>query len=266
MNHQPGAPGPMTFGGPFSPALAHFRTQLSRETAKCWLLIALAAICTAPLSQAIFSVFFMFFPDLLGGLSSDLVPAQLSGPVSFLAVISSLVGTVVGMAGALLLPVLVVVWAVALNRRTYKLTVRDLVWGGMALCLIEESFSHVVEEAKRERYRPNPSPVKPGASFGDHLNHYAYYYRQYYRLSFGPGDLRVPMVVQGNCWVEGSALALSGCLTCLCIGVILMIPLALRAVLVWPRIIAIKQAAIDFLAGKFDADLERIAGSAGRPA
>lgn len=161
--------------------------------------------------------------------------------------------------GSLVVPAFVVVWAALLNRRIYKLTVRDLVWGGVALCLVEEQFSHMVEEAKRQRYRPNPNPVKPGNSLADRLNHFAYHYRLYYRLSYGPSELQVPLTIQGNCWVEGVGIVLSCCLSIVGIGLLLFIPLVLRSILVWPRIIAIKQATIDFLSGKFDADLQLMA-------
>ena len=81
-----------------------------------------------------------------------------------------------------------------------------------------------MEDARQQRYRPNPNPVRPGDGFVSQLNHFAYYYNQYRLLAYGPQNLRLPIVTQGNCWLEGSAMAVSSCIPCL--GCIVFLPLA----------------------------------------
>ena len=152
----------------------------------------------------------------------------------------------------------VALWAYSNYQGHYKSAASALVWGPAALMLVDEQYAQAIEQARRERYRINFwQPVHVGQDFISRLNHFAHYYQTYTLLGLGPAEVRPPNPMQSNCWVEG-ALVGAGCfLTQCCVGLFILIPMILRIVLTWPRLVAIKQAAVDYLEGRYDSALEQ---------
>jgi hypothetical protein len=167
----------------------------------------------------------------------------------------------------LIAPVLVVVWGIFVYRRMLRTATSDLVWGQAALMLTDDGFGKLIEEARREHFRPTINAVEIGTGLISRLNHFAHYYSSYYRLSRGPCDLKLPIVVERNCWMDGMPAGLGGCLnTCFGIGLPLALPMLLRIVLTWPRLVAVKQATLDYFSGRYDHLLEQqyVAREAGK--
>ena len=96
MSYQPAPAGPMTFGGPFSPALAKLRNQLSRETATCWLLIALTALCITPVAYMLISVTLQIIPFMLHPQLNPFGTAQPSGSLDMFTALASIAGSIFG--------------------------------------------------------------------------------------------------------------------------------------------------------------------------
>lgn len=218
---------------------------MERERKRCWLMVAIAALAAWPL--AIGLAFLLYEQE-----------------------IAALLGGLVG-------PLLVVFIARYSFRWQYSRAACDLVYGSMALMLMDEEYGRVVEQAAHERYRPSPQPVYFGNDLASRLDHLAHYYAQYYRMSRGPARLAMPYALQLNCWSEGCLLALGGgapLLDCainialpttmpfafwpelFCFGPLLVVPLILRVVLLWPSILGTKQAVVDYFGGVYDYLLE----------
>jgi hypothetical protein len=240
------------------PALLRMRRQLSMEQTQCWLLVIIAAISVAPVGFWLAMLLSLLFPLLAEFTkSATYLPAwvqQLAAPTG---VSLSLAGSPLAMLGAFAAPVLAIVWAVLSHRRELRYAAADAVWGRSILMLVDESFGQLVEQARAEHFRPSANPVAFGTDFSGRLNHFAHYYSSYYKLSRGPVEINPPIVVERNVWMDGVPACLGGCLGgCFGVGALLAVPMLLRIILTWPRIIAIKQAALDYLSGRYDAVLE----------
>ncbi len=237
------------------PAWQRYKRTVEAERTQSWLLVALAALALWPIGCGI--AYLAILP-LAGGMGllaanpSGSSPYSLAPLFGMSALSSVMYGTL-----SILLPLAAVVLAVTSYRRQYQLTVRDLVYGNMALMLIDESYGQVVELAAQERYRPNPNRVDFGFDFAGRVNHFAHYYAAYYRLSWGPADVSVPFTIERNCWAEGALLGAGLCTTYCCLGLLLTLPLSFRAIIVWPRLLAIKQAVLEYFGGRFDAAWEQ---------
>ena len=230
--------------------LWRLKKQVDGETTYCWLIVAIAAIAAWPLGSLVGYSFILIFSALIP-IAFD----QYTSGNPYLEMLQSLgmaASTVVSFAAGLVVPIAIVLWAIYEHRRHYRFAVSDLIWTDMPLFLLHEEYGAIIEQAKRERYRPNPLPVHLGESLVDRLNHFACYYKQYRQLSRPIGEVRVPLVMGHNCWLEGILLLVSCCASYFCVGVILLIPLLIHAVSNRPRQIAIKQAVVHFFEGRFD--------------
>ena len=123
--------------------------------------------------------------------------------------------------------------------------------------LMEAEYANLIEQAAAERYRPNPNRVNLRDDFLSHVNHFAHYYAVYYRMSYGPVEPRVPVTIERNCWLEGM-------LTCIAGGCgrcgggaagCLIVPLAFRICISWPKLVATKQAVLEYFSGMHDEEL-----------
>lgn len=234
------------------PVWLRYKRAVERERSLCWLLVALAAISLWPLGSMLEYGIMLAWMGV-SSISQGRTDAFTDAPFAAM----SALGMVLCVLFSWVLPAVAVFLAVSAYRRQYQLAVRDLVYGNVALMLIDESYGQVVEQAAQERYRPNPNRVDFGHDFNGRVNHFAHYYAAYYRLSWGPAEVTVPLTVERNCWAEGALLGLGLCTTSCCIGVLLTLPLSFRAVLVWPRLLAIKQAVLEFFGGRFDSAWEQ---------
>jgi hypothetical protein len=234
------------------PAVVRLSRTVSQEAVHCWLLVALAALAAWPLGHTLAQGVFLGLPLMLELLTQLDVPAGMQVMLPSLGMLAGLAG-LVQFVTALALPVLVVLFAIASHKRQKQLAQRDLVWGHAALMLIDEQYGQLIDQARRQRYRPNPNPVELGNDFSGRVNHFAHYYKLYYRLGHAPAEFRVPVTFERNCWIEGLLAAIGACPFC-CLLAVVIIP---RIILVWPRHLAIKQAVLEYLQGRYDAALEQ---------
>lgn len=244
-----------------APAWLRLRRDVERERSQSWLMVALAALAYWPLGSAM--AYLLFIPvAVLTGADPFAAHSGASAP-SVLGSFAVLQGvqSLVTLALSSLAPVGVLLLALHSYRRQYQLAVRDLVYGNVALMLIDESYGQIVEQAAQERYRPNPNRVDFGRDLSGRLNHFAHYYSTYYRLSYGPADVTVPFTIERNCWWEGALLCGSAWPPFCCLLFPLALPLGIRAAFVWPKLLAIKQAVLEYLGGRFDSALEQTPGA-----
>jgi hypothetical protein len=151
----------------------------------------------------------------------------------------------------------IIFWALRIYKQQLAITKHDLIYGNAALTLIDEQYGLAIETARTKRFRLNPKPVQLGTSFPDRLHHFAFYYKQYLRLGYSPAEIKIPSVVDSNCWGDGALLGISACFSCGCFGFPLLIAVVIRIVLVYPRVLAIKQAVLNYISGFYDGELEQ---------
>lgn len=243
------------------PAVLRLRASLQREHGAYWGLVAIAALASAPLGYWVGSLVGMLFPLLAEALRSGLpLPDWLANVLAPWGLASSVAGSLLSLGSGALMPALVIVWAVTAYNRQLALATRDILAGQAALMLIDDQYAKIVDEQRREHYRLNINPVSLGETFGDRLNFFAHHYPLFRHLALGPRELKIPTVIERNCWLEGVLTCLGGCLnTCGCVGACVTIPLLVRVVVTWSRQLAVKQAATDYLGGRHDVFLERLA-------
>lgn len=238
------------------PAWLRLKRDVERERTQCWLMVALAGLAFWPLGWTIF-ILVLSPLALITGADPFASYSSANGPSSFAPFMAFQgVQNLLAMALSSLVPAAVFLLALSNYRRQYQLTVRDLVYGNVALMLIDEAYGQIVEQAAQERYRPNPNRVDFGRDLSGRLNHFAHYYGAYYRLSWGPADVQTPFTIERNCWWEGALLCAGGCASYCCLGLLLTLPLGFRAVFIWPKLLAIKQAVLEYLGGRFDSAWE----------
>jgi hypothetical protein len=238
-------------GGVFSPGLATLRSAIQREQSECLLLVLLAALLSMP--TAYISV------NLLSVvISAVFMDTRQSTPSANPLV---MLPALIGIAYSLLLtfsgPLLVLGLALWNYSRQYKQVAGDLVCGPLALLILDEAIGREVEEAQKERWRPNINRVELGSNLVGRLNHAAHYYAQYWRLA---RDRREPLPVyktDRNCWLDGVLVATGGA----CCGALLILEF-IRIASLYPASLAFKRAVYEYLAGSFDAWL---AGGQGAP-
>lgn len=246
------------------PFVVRLEARLRAEKLRYWLLLVIAALATAPLGYWLGTLFSAVFPLLTGALSSGVqLPDWLLKFLAPLGIASWVAGSLLTYGVGLLLPVLLIVLAVVIYSRQLAFTTRDILDGSAALVLIDEQYARLVDAERREHFRLNVNPVDLGTTFMDRLNFYTHHYLQFRHLAAGSGELRIPTVIERNCWIEGGLTCLGGCLNaCTCLGSPLTIPLALRFALNWSRQLAIQQAFYDYLIGRYDNVLEQRAQAA----
>jgi len=245
-------------GWQYTPSLAKLRRVVSNEQACCWALVALAGLSFVPVGYWLAAGLMLLFPMLLGLSSQTVLPSWIQQDVLTPLLPVGAGGAPLALLGGLAAPVVVVLWGLLVYRRMLRTVTSDLVWGQAALMLTDDSYGKLVEEARREHYRPTINPVEIGSGLLTRLNHFAHYYSAYYRLSRGPCELNLPVVVERNCWMDGVPAILGGCMNiCLASGLWLSLPLLLRIVLTWPRLVAVKQATLDYFSGRYDHLLEQ---------
>jgi hypothetical protein len=228
--------------------LWRLKQQVANETSICWVMVGAAAVASWPIGSMIcsfaFSLITLMVPSLLDSYSSAAsMPAVGFFQTSF---------AILSLIGGALLPAGIVWWAIREYRTQYRFTAGDLVWNDVALFLLHDEYGAIIEEARREHYRPNPNPVGQGDSLAQRLTHFAAYYNQYRKLARPSGELRVPNAIGHNPWAEGGLL-LAGCCTAMfCVGWLILVPLIIHIITTWPRQMAIKQAVVHFFEGRFD--------------
>ena len=240
-------------------ALERLRQRLASEKLQLGFLTAFAAIGCWPLGTGL-AYLFMFLFGLGTQLASVPMPSWLEKVLEPLITGIGAGGTLMSLLAGLLLPVATIVWSILGYQRAARIAASDLVWSQMALMLIDENYGRLIEEARRERFQLSINPVEFGTSFLDRVNHYAHYYNSYLELGCGPREIKPPTVVERNCWQDGIPLCLGACLNpCFGAGLPLFVPMALRVLLVWPRVLGIKQAVWDYFSGRHDPALEGLA-------
>jgi hypothetical protein len=223
--------------------LARIARRVDGEATNCWLLVGITALVGWGAGASM--LFLSPLALLMGG------PYLLADSADESVLLQGL-GYVAAFSLTLVIPAGIVVAAIYLYRQRYRTVAADLVWGSMGLTLIDESFGEHVEALRQTRYRPLLGVIHLGSDLGSRLNHFAYYYQHYFALSRGPGEPIVAAPAPLNCWIDGG-------LMFLCAGncILLYVLLGLRILLTYPRIVATKRAALDFLGGKWDAALEQ---------
>lgn len=228
-------------GGVFSPGLASLRGAWQREQSECLLLLVLAALASAPAAYFSVNILSVLFTGLF---LQDSHPAVSANP---LAILPTLLGIPFSILLALSGPVLVIGLGLWNFGRQYAQAAGDLISGPLALLMLDEGFGREVEEAQKERWRPNVNRVELGTNLAGRINHAAHYYTQYWRLA---RDRRAPLAVyktDRNCWLDGLLLASGGA----CCGALFIMEL-IRVVSLYPVSLAFKRAAYEYLAGRFD--------------
>lgn len=253
-------PSPQSFTAPtwqLQPSLLKLRRVVANEQACCWALVVIAGLSFMPIGYWLGVLLLSAFPTLMALSSQAMMPTQVQSAIApFLPF--GMIGGPLAMFSSLLIPLAVVLWGVMVYRRMLRMATSDFVWGQAALMLTDDGYGKLIEEARREQFRPTVNPVEIGNGLITRLNHFAHYYSSYYRLSRGPCELKLPIVIERNCWLDGVPAGLGGCLNgCVGIGLPLAILMLLRIVLTWPRLVAIKQAALDYFAGRYDHLLEQ---------
>jgi len=223
------------------------RRHVEQEGLRCWFmvgLLALASMVVGYIAGMLIMVVFALLAEAFPGSLPSIAPV--TGMFGFgLSLIVELISTAA-------FPALVVTGALINYQRQVKVVQNDLVFGSMASVVLDESFGHVVEDLRRERWRPNPNQVDFGRDFVGRLNHVAHFYNQYYRIATGKELKRIPYTIELNCWAEGALIFLSACPACMLLFPILL----LRTVLAYPAVLAVKTVVFEYLNGKFDAALE----------
>ncbi len=238
----------------FSTGLYKLRQQIRKDSTTCWLLIGLAALCSYSLGPSL--------AGIVGGMIAIipmLFQSDFSNPGSMPDIEAMMMGgsTIVsffGFLGGGFFSVGVGLGAFFLFKKTKERTIHDLVYGNMALVLIDEQYGFLIEEAVQSKYRLMLGKVHNSGDLAGKVNHLAYYYKYYYRMSFGPSEIQVSTVSAESCWLEGCALV--GCYSC----PVILVALVLRIILVRPRVLAIKIAVSEFLEGRHDHLLEQQTG------
>lgn len=248
-----GIPVPPPVGQPpvFSVGLYNLRRQIGKEATVCWLLVALVALASWTFGPIIFAVV-----EVLIQAFSNVFWTGISSGDSLSAFDSMFMGessgfVAYGYLGGVIFPILVVVWAQSLFKNSKERTIKDLAIGNMALMLIDEQYGIQIQEAVQSKYRLVLGKVPLTGDLAGKVNHFAYYYKYYYRQSFGPSELNVATISAESCWLEGCAIA--ACYSC----PFLLVALVLRVVLVRPRVLGIKTAVLEYLEGRYDHLLEQ---------
>ncbi len=243
------------------PAVIRLQAKLQNEKTAYWLIVVITALATAPLGYWLASLgVFLYALSTSQLATGQALPGWVGPGFGPYGLGSSLAGSLVTFVGGGALPVCVIVWAVIAYNRQLAFTTHDILAGQAALMLIDDQYARLIEEERRQHYRLSINPVTLGDTFVDRVNFFAHYYLQFRHLAHGPGQPRIPTAIERNCWLEGTLGCVSGCLnTCTCIGAPLTIPLVLRVLLSWSKQVAIKQAVTDYLIGRHDAFLERLA-------
>ena len=224
-----------------------------------WIVISISALGFWPLGYWLSILLVAAFPGLESLAQSAPWPGwmeQLFVVMGIASGISALFAMFVG----IMLPVVVIVLAIATYRRELRTVTGDFVWGSAGLSFIDDSYSRLIEEARREAFRLSLNPVNYGDSIELRLNHFAHYYQLYLRLSQAPQDVKLPNITECNCWADGSIACFGGCLNaCIGLGALFSIPMLFRLLNSWPRIVAVKKTALRFFEGAFDAQIASIA-------
>jgi hypothetical protein len=239
---------------PLPASLLVLKRKVSNEQTTCWVLIALAAL-TGAVAFVIAGEYMLGAVGLFAAAMGDFAGSAGSS-IQLMSLFSGLLNLVLSVSLALVAPAGIVILSVIEYNRHYRLTAGDLVWNDLALFLMHDEYGVMIDQARQERFSPNPNPVELGEDLGQRLQHFAAYYSQYRRLAQPKGDLKLPMVIERNCWADGGLLVLGACLSTCCVGVVLAIPMIARVASTWPRQVAIKQAVVHFFEGRFDQALE----------
>jgi len=241
---------------PGLPALARLRHAVQTEQQQCWLLVAILALTLIPVSfYSVASIAFLFVA--VSGLAQQTdLPRALQSLAQLTGIAAQTGAALICGSIALAAPATAVILAVTTYNRQRRLVVRDLVWGPVALMLMEAEYAELIEQAAAERYRPNPNRVNLKPDFLSRINHFAHYYAVYYRMSYGPAEPRVPLTIERNCWLEGLLTCFAGCFGgCGVAGGCLIAPLIFRICISWPKLVATKQAVLEFFSGTHDDEL-----------
>jgi hypothetical protein len=188
---------------------------------------------------------------MVPGLFDGLRHGQTDSPIMFgLYGLTVLAGAAFAVGVALILPALVIIGALRAYRRQYDDVKARMMQGDLALMLVDESFGRMVQEFRENKYKLVLGEVHLGQSFADRLLHFAYYYPQYVRISNGEREFAVTPVSPLNCWMDGFLIA---CLSC-GLGCVywIIVPLPLRIVYTYPKLLATRRAALDFFLGKWE--------------
>ncbi len=236
-------------------SLLILKQQVANELTSCRILVGMAALAGG-LASIIIGEYSLGMIGLFLEGFGDMLNSAGSANIGFLPLLSGLFNMVLGIVLGLVAPVCIVLLAVFDYNRTYRLTVSDLVWGEMAHFFIQDEYGLLIEQARIERFRLNPNPVELGETLGQRLQHFAAYYTQYRRLAKPIGEVKLPTVIERNCWADGALLGVGACLSVCCLGLVLVMPMIIRIAGGWPRQLAIKQAVIHFFEGRFDQSLE----------
>ena len=227
------------------------RLQLKKESSTCWLLVTIAALLSYPIGS-IAAQMAMAFLAMIGVALDQLVPESLSGGVTGLTLLSNIGVSLLSLLIAVSFPVLIAAGSWVAYNRAYKLAIRDLVWGNMGLMLADEQYARVIEDVKQERFHPSIYPVTLTPEISGKVRHFAYYYPYFYRMSFGPVPLKIPILFGGNCWFDGGVLVASCCVSCFPFSIWFMV----RTAIMWPRVLGLQRGVYEFLEGRYDALLE----------
>ena len=237
-------------------SLLILKRKVANEAVACWVLVSLAALAGAVVSVLAGEISLAAVGLIMTALA-DTSSGQANAAAEVLTMFTGMFNIVLGISLALLAPAGIVILAVADYNRNYRMTVNDLIWDNMALLFVDYEYGAMIEQARAERFRLNPNPVQLGDKLEQRLQHFAAYYPQYRRLARPGTELKLPTVVERNCWADGGLLGLATCLSTCCIGVILAVPMIARIAGSWPRQLAIKQAVVHFFEGRFDLALEQ---------
>lgn len=241
-------------------SLLVLKRKVANEQTTCWILIALTALSGSMASILIGEFTLGVYSLAIVGFASDgtelFANDAGSTALSMFPLLNGVFNMIMSLVLGLVAPAGIVVLAVFDYNRTYRLTVSDLVWKDMALFFIQDEYALLIEQARVQRFRINPNPVDLGDTLAQRLQHFAAYYTQYRRMAKPVGDVKIPTVMERNCWADGLLLSLGACLSPCCLGIVLIIPMIARIVGAWPKQVAIKQAVVHYFEGRFDQTLE----------
>ena len=251
--HSAGNPGfpPMGSQPNYSFALHNLRQQIAKDGTTCWLLVGLVALYSWYFGFIISSSVSQVLRSLNSTAYFDPTPYFTSDPIATMFLSGEVLEIIVGLGIGVIFPAAVIYWAISIFRSVKKRVVKDLALGNMALMLVDEQYGFQIQEAVAGKYRLVLGKVLLSGDLTGKVNHFAYYYKYYYQMSFGPSDLRVASVSAESCWLEGCAMVM--CNSC----PLIFIALGLRIILVRPRVIGIKTAVLEYLEGRHDNLLEQ---------
>ncbi len=143
-------------------------------------------------------------------------------------------------------------------KRLLQQSLQDMLYGPMLLVVMDEAFGRSIEEQRRERYRPVMRQVPLGDGLLERINHSAHYYKQYWRACNGLMEQPVPGLSQLSCFQDGLLIGFASCSAIFLLGLPLLVFSVIRLLDVWPRTLAVKQALLEILDGRHEAELEQI--------